>query len=318
MARKALIFGIAGQDGSYLAEFLVEKGYGVAGVVREDGPLQNLASVRDRLVIETFDSDPAFVRQLIARHSPDELYNLAAQSHVGASWDRLVDTVEAGTILPARIIEAVHKTGMPVRCFQASTAALFGSNPRGPQDEDTPMHPSDPYGISKYAAHRLSVVYRERYGHHFSTGILYNHESPRRPQNFVSRKITNAVARIKLGREKTLVLGNLGSVRDWGYAPDYVEAAWMMLQADAPDDYVIATGKGRTVREFVEAAFGLAGLDWEKYVEVDASLMRPDEGALVGNPSRINERLGWKPKTSFDEMVGKMLDADMELESRGL
>ncbi|HEX9860947.1 MAG TPA: GDP-mannose 4,6-dehydratase [Nitrospirota bacterium] len=318
MARKALIFGIAGQDGSYLAELLVAKGYDVAGVVREDGPVQNLAGVRDRIVIETFDDDPAFIRSLLARHQPDELYNLAAQSHVGASWDRLADTVEAGTMLPARIIDAVHKLGLPVRCFQASTAALFGSLGGGPQDEDTPMLPSDPYGISKYAAHRLSVVYRERYGYHFSTGILYNHESPRRPRNFVTRKITNAVARIKLGRENTLVLGNLGSVRDWGYAPDYVEAAWMMLQPDTPGDYVIATGKGRTVREFVETAFGLAGLDWEKYVEVDASLMRPNEGALVGDPSRICERLGWKPRTSFEDMVGKMLDADMELESRGL
>lgn len=314
--KKALIFGINGQDGSYLAEFLLGNGYRVAGVVRRGSRLDNLDGVIGDVVIERMDeADPSSVGALLEKHRPDEVYNLAAQSHVGQSWDRLAETVQAGVILPVRIMEALHKAGGGGGFFQASTAALFGRPGEAVQTEATALYPRDPYGIAKYVPHRLAAAYRERFGYRFCSGILYNHESPRRPSSFVTRKITRAAARIKLGRESGVTLGSLDSVRDWGYAPDYVKGMWMMLQPERVDDYILATGKGRTVREFAETAFRLAGLDWREYVRVDGALARGDEGVLVGDPSRINRELGWYAETGFEEMVGIMIDADMRLET---
>ena len=315
MPEKAFIFGINGQDGSYLAEMLIEKGYDVAGAVRGGSSLHNLASVRGRVCIETLDlSGPAFVRSLLERHCPGEVYNLASQSHVGRSWDSVAETVEAGALFPARIIDAIHGMGGGIKYFQASTGALFcGAD--SIQTEQTPLSPCDPYGFAKYLPHRMVAAYRERYGYHFCSGILYNHESPRRPESFVTRKITKAAARIKLGKQSELRLGNLDSVRDWGYAPEYVRGMWMMLQAKKPDDYILATGKGRTVRDFVETAFRLAGLDWREHVAVDESFVRPNDGLLVGDPSKIGRELGWKAEMSFENMVRAMLEADLELET---
>jgi GDPmannose 4,6-dehydratase len=316
VAKTAVIFGVSGQDGSYLAELLLAKGYTVVGVVRPGSGTGNLKGIKEKLVFETLDmDDPGFCGSMLDRHRPDEVYNLAAQSHVGESWDRLVETVEAGAMLPARIISAIHKAGGGIKYFQASTGAIFGGtmfgNAQKAQTEDTPIDPRDPYAAAKYLPHRLVGMYRERYGYHFCSGILYNHESPRRPESFVTRKITRAAARISLGSEDKLRLGSLDSVRDWGYAPDYVKGIWMMVQSERPDDYILATGVGHTVREFVETAFSMAGLDWTKHVVVDDALIRSNDGVMVGDPSKIAKELGWRAETSFEEMVRIMVEADI-------
>jgi len=317
MPKKALIFGVNGQDGSYLAEFLLGKGYSVTGVVREGSGLGNLTGIRDRFSLESFGgSGGSFMDTLLEKHAPDEIYNLASQSHVGQSWDRLDETFEAGAMLPVRMLDAVHRMGGGVKFFQASSAAVFGVPSTEVQDEGTPVSPCDPYGVAKSVPHMLVGLYRERYGYHLCSGILYNHESPRRPLSFVTRKITNAAARIKLGKQGEVRLGSLDSVRDWGYAPDYVKGFWAMLQSEKPGDYVLATGKGRTVREFAEAAFTLAGLELDKYLVEDTSLVRPNDGRLVGDPSKAERELGWKPSTSFEDMVGIMLKADLDMESK--
>jgi GDPmannose 4,6-dehydratase len=315
VAKTAVIFGVSGQDGSYLAELLLSKGYTVVGVVRPGSRMENLAGMEERLIFETLEiGDPGSCGDLLKRRSPAEVYNLAAQSHVGESWDRLAETVEAGAALPARIISAIHKAGGGVRYFQASTGTMFGSA-REVQTETTPLDPRDPYAAAKCLPHRLVGMYRERYGYHFCSGILYNHESPRRPESFVTRKITRAAARIKLGLQDTLKLGSLDSVRDWGYAPDYMEGVWAMMQSGRPDDYILATGVGHTVREFVEAAFSIAGLDWTKHVVSDEALVRANDGVMVGDPSKIERELGWKAGTSFEEMVRIMVEADIEKEA---
>jgi GDPmannose 4,6-dehydratase len=316
VSKTAVIFGVTGQDGSYLAELLLAKGYTVVGVVRPGSRMDNLAGIKEQLIFETLDmGDPGFFGALLERRRPDEVYNLAAQSHVGESWDRLAETVEAGAVLPARIISAIHKAGGGgVRYFQASTGTMFGSAGEV-QTETTPLDPRDPYAAAKCLPHRLVGMYRGRYGYHFCSGILYNHESPRRPGNFVTRKITRAAARIKLGLQDTLKLGSLDSVRDWGYAPDYMEGIWMMMQAGRPDDYILATGVGHTVREFVEAAFSIAGLDWTKHVVTDEALVRVNDGVMVGDPSKIEKELGWKAGTHFKEMVRIMVEADIEKEA---
>jgi GDPmannose 4,6-dehydratase len=314
--KTAIILGAAGQDGSYLAELLVGKGYRVVGAEIDGAPLANLDPVRDRMAVvtaPTWDADS--IAGLVGEHMPDEFYNLAAQSHVGTSWERISETLASGALLTAGVIEAVRKAGGHARVFQASSAAIFAKGPDGPKSEDSPIGPVDPYGVSKYASHRLVEICRERQGLFLCNGILYNHESPRRPVSFVTRKITNAAARIKLGKQDRLALGSLDSVRDWGYAPDYALGMWMMLQAGEPRDYVLATGIGHTVRDLLDSAFGHAGLDWKGYVDVDEAFVRPDEPMLVGDPARINAELGWKAETGFDDIVGIMLEADMELES---
>jgi len=314
--KTAIILGAAGQDGSYLAELLVGKGYRVTGAELDGAPLGNLDGVSGRMEIVTAPRwDAENIAKLVEDRSPDEFYNLAAQSHVGASWDRLSETVSSGALLTAGVIEAVRKAGGGTRVFQASSAAIFAKEPDEPKSEDSPIGPVDPYGVSKYASHRLIEICRERLGLFLCNGILYNHESPRRPTSFVTRKITNAAARIKLGKQEKLTLGSLDSVRDWGYAPDYAKGMWLMLQAETPRDYVLATGVGHTVRDLLDTAFGMAGIDWKGCVEIDEAFVRPDEPMLVGNPSRIGSELGWKAETGFEELVGKMFDADMDAES---
>ena len=317
MPKKALIFGVTGQDGSYLAEFLLGKGYSVVGVARDTKSPRNIGGIRDRIILEPFEADSrSFVESMLERHSPDEVYNLAAQSHVGESWERLSETVEACAVLPARIIESIHRLGGGIKFFQASSGALFGGGMRTAQNETAPANPGDPYSLAKYLPHRLVKMFRVRYGYFFCSGILYNHESPRRPESFVSRKITKAAARIKLGKQSELRMGNLNSVRDWGYAPDYVKGMWMMMQSEAPDDYILSTGKGHTVLEFAQAAFHLAGLELEDHLVVDEKLVRPNDGIMVGDPTKIEKALGWKAETPFEEMIKKMVDADIELELR--
>ena len=319
--RKALITGISGQDGSYLAELLLQKGYEVHGIVRRSSSF-NTDRI-DHLYRDPHEqgvllfthygdlSDPVALTKLIYELQPDEIYHLGAQSHVRVSFDipeYTFDITGAGTL---RLLEAIRESGVTTRFYQASSSEMFGAAPP-PQSEDTPFHPRSPYAVAKVAAFWAAVNYREAYGMYACNGILFNHESERRGETFVTRKITRAVARIKHGLQDKLYLGNLDAKRDWGYAPDYVEAMWMMLQADAPDDYVIATGETHSVREFLEHAFAHAGLDWEPHVEIDPRYFRPAEvDALLGDASKAREQLGWAPKVGFEELVRIMVDADM-------
>ncbi len=319
--RKALITGISGQDGSYLAELLLQKGYEVHGIVRRSSSF-NTDRI-DHLYRDPHEqgvllfthygdlSDPVALTKLIYELQPDEIYHLGAQSHVRVSFDipeYTFDITGAGTL---RLLEAIRESGVTTRFYQASSSEMFGAAPP-PQSEDTPFHPRSPYAVAKVAAFWAAVNYREAYGMYACNGILFNHESERRGETFVTRKITRAVARIKHGLQDKLYLGNLDAKRDWGYAPDYVEAMWMMLQADAPDDYVIATGETHSVREFLEHAFAHAGLDWEPHVEIDPRYFRPAEvDALLGDASKAREKLGWAPKVGFEELVRIMVDADM-------
>ena len=320
-SKRALITGVSGQDGSYLAELLLDRGYEVHGIVRRSSSF-NTARIdhlyRDPheqglgLFIHHGDlADPVRLTKLIYQLEPDEVYHLGAQSHVRVSFDipeYTFDITGGGTL---RILEAIRESGVNPRFYQASSSEMFGSAPP-PQSETTPFHPRSPYAVSKVAAYWATVNYREAYGLFATNGILFNHESPRRGETFVTRKVTRALARIKAGLQDKLFLGNLDARRDWGYAPDYVEAMWLMLQADEPEDFVIATGATHSVREFVEAAFEHAGLDWEPHVEIDPRYFRPSEvDELLGDASKAAESLGWRAKVSFSELVKIMVDADI-------
>jgi GDPmannose 4,6-dehydratase len=310
--QRALIFGITGQDGSYLAELLLEKGYEVWGSLRRSSTFNtsNIDHIFSRLNLRYADlTDPMSVDKLIQDAQPNEIYNLAAQSHVKTSFDipdYTANTVALGSL---RILESVKHSNIKV--YQASSSEMFGSTPP-PQNEDTPFHPRSPYGVSKVFAYHAAVNYRESYNMFVSNGILFNHESPRRGRTFVTRKISHAVAEIIRGRQKELILGNLSSRRDWGYAKEYVEAMWMMLQEDKPGDYVIATGETHTVQDFAMEAFDYVGLNWRDYVKTGPQYVRPAEvDVLLGDPSKANIELGWKAKTKFRELVHLMVEADL-------
>lgn len=321
--KKALITGVTGQDGSYLAEMLLAKGYEVHGLVRRsssfntarlDGVYQD-PHERGATFFKHYSdlSDSASLLTLVADLNPDEIYNLGAQSHVKISFEVPEYTSNVTGLGVARLLEAVRASGVSTRFYQASSSEMFGSAPP-PQSEETPFHPRSPYGAAKAFGHWMTVNYREAHNLFACSGILFNHESPRRGENFVTRKITRAVARIKAGLQDKLYLGNLDSLRDWGYAPEYVEAMWMMLQQDHPDDYVVATGEAHTPREFCQIAFDHVGLDWEQYVEVDPRYYRPSEvDYLLGDAAKARKVLGWEPKTSFRALVELMVDADVQL-----
>jgi GDPmannose 4,6-dehydratase len=321
--KKALITGVSGQDGSYLAELLLKKGYEVHGLLRRastfntqrlDGIYRDPHEAGVRFFMHYGDlSDSGSLINLIRDLEPDEIYNLGAQSHVKVSFEipeYTADVTGMGTI---RILEALQAAGSNARFYQASSSEMFGSSPP-PQDEDTPFHPRSPYGVAKMFAYWTTVNYRESYGIFATNGILMNHESPRRGETFVTRKISRAVARIQAGLQDELYLGNLDSCRDWGYAPEYVEAMWMMLQHDEPDDFVIATGESHSIREFAQLAFARVGLDWERHVKVDPRYYRPAEvDFLRGNSAKAKRILGWEPRTSFVQLVKLMVDADIKL-----
>lgn len=321
--RKALITGITGQDGSYLADLLLEKGYEVHGIIRRastfnteriDHLYQDPHEKGARLFLHYGDlSDSASLINLIYDIEPDEIYHLGAQSHVRVSFDTSEYTGDVTGLGTARLLEAVRKSGKKPRFYQASSSEMYGKVMAVPQTEETPFYPRSPYAVAKVYAHWLTVNYRESYGLHASCGILFNHESPRRGETFVTRKITRAVARIKAGIQEKLYLGNLDSKRDWGYAPEYVEAMWRMLQQDNPDDYVIATNETHTVKEFVEKSFEHVDLDWNDYVDFDERYLRPAEvDLLIGDPAKAKKQLGWEPKVTFEELVQIMVDADIK------
>ena len=314
-ARRALITGITGQDGSYLAELLLEKGYDVTGVVRRSSApnLWRIEHLLDRITLRPGDLlDQQSLMRIIQDVRPDEIYNLAAMSFVPASWDQPLLTGEYNSMGVTRLLEAVRQVDLDVRIYQASSSEMFGRVREVPQTELTPFYPRSPYGVSKVFGHYITVNYRESYGLFAVSGILFNHESPRRGLEFVTRKVSDGVARIKLGLADRLALGNLDAQRDWGYAGDYVRAMWLMLQQDTADDYVIATGVSHSVRELVEIAFGHAGLDWRRFVHTDPSLLRPAEvDHLVGDASRAKSALGWHPAVSFEQLVRMMVDADL-------
>ena len=322
MSKRALITGITGQDGSYLAELLLSKGYEVHGIIRRastfnTGRLDHLYTdphqSSARLMLHYGDlSDASGISRLLAKIEPHEIYNLAAQSHVRVSFDCPEYTTDITATGAVRILEAIRETGMKPRFYQASSSEMYGLVQAVPQSETTPFYPRSPYACAKLYAHWVTVNYRESYGLHASSGILFNHESPRRGETFVTRKITRAVAHILLGLQDKLYLGNLDSKRDWGYAKEYVEAMWLMLQQDQPDDYVIATNETHSVKEFLEVAFAHVGLDWKKYVEIDAKYFRPAEvDLLIGDYSKAKKKLGWEPKTRFEELTKLMVDEDV-------
>jgi GDPmannose 4,6-dehydratase len=315
--RVALITGITGQDGSYLAELLLEKGYRVVGMVRRSSAenFYRIEHIRDRIELEQADLlDQYSLIDVLKRVRPDEVYNLAAMSFVPTSWSQPVLTTEFDAVGVTRILEAIRLTNPEARFYQASSSEMFGKVREVPQREATPFHPRSPYGVAKVYGHYITVNYRESYGLFACSGILFNHESPRRGKEFVTRKVTDGVARIKLGLASDLKLGNLNAHRDWGFAGDYVRAMWLMLQQDAPDDYVIATGESHSVQELVELAFEHVGLEWRKHVVEDPSLIRPAEvDTLLGDWSHAREKLGWKPELSFAQLVQMMVDADLAL-----
>ena len=320
--KKALITGITGQDGSYLAELLLEKGYEVHGIIRRSSSFntgriehlyQDFHANDARVFLHYGDlSDSSALSRLLEKIQPDEIYNLAAQSHVRVSFDipeYTADVVGLGTI---RILDAIKETKIKTRFYQASTSELYGKVVETPQTEKTPFYPRSPYACAKLYSYWITVNYRESYDMYACNGILFNHESPRRGETFVTKKITHAIARILKKEQDKLYLGNLEAKRDWGYAKDYVEAMWLMLQQEKAEDYVIATGETHSVREFLDEAFGLVGLDWKKYVEIDPRYYRPAEvDLLLGNPAKAKEKLGWKPKTTFKELVKIMLEYDL-------
>jgi GDPmannose 4,6-dehydratase len=313
--RRALITGITGQDGSYLAEFLLEKGYHVYGMVRRSSTesFERIAHLRDRIEIREGDLlDQLSLIMLLRDIDPHEVYNLAAMSFVPTSWEQPILTGEVTALGATRLLEAIRVTDRSIRFYQASSSEMFGKVRETPQTELTPFHPRSPYGVAKTYAHYITVNYRESYGIFACSGILFNHESPRRGKQFVSRKITDGVARIKHGLARELRLGNLDAKRDWGFAGDYVQAMWMMLQQPQPDDYVVATGETHTVRELCEVAFAHVGLDWSRHVAVDPAFVRPAEvDLLIGDASKARRVLGWAPKHSVQELVRMMVDADL-------
>jgi GDPmannose 4,6-dehydratase len=312
----ALITGITGQDGSYLAEFLLGRGYRVAGMVRRASVerFDRIEQLRDRVDLIQGDlADQTSLDGAVAEVKPDEVYNLAAQSFVPTSWNQPTMTGDVTGLGVARILEAIRKHAPKARFYQASSSEMYGKVRETPQTEQTPFYPRSPYGVAKVYGHYITVNYRESYGLFACSGILFNHESPRRGLEFVTRKVTDAVARIKHGKSDRLRMGNLDARRDWGFAGDYAEAMWMMLQAKAPSDYVVATGVSHSVKELVEVAFGAAGLDWKKYVETDPKLIRPAEvDTLVGDASRARKDLGWTPKVTFEQLIEMMVVADLK------
>jgi GDPmannose 4,6-dehydratase len=327
MAKKALITGITGQDGSYLAELLLSKGYEVNGIIRRastfnTGRLEPIYTDphagKNRLFLHYGDlSDASSLARLMRKIQPDEIYNLAAQSHVRVSFDSPEYTTDITATGTVRLLEAVRETGIKPRFYQASSSEMYGKVRDIPQTEKTPFYPRSPYGCAKVFSFWATVNYRESYGLHASNGILFNHESPRRGETFVTRKITRAVAHIRAGKQKVLFLGNLDAKRDWGYAKEYVEAMWLMLQQPKPDDYVIATNETHSVREFLELAFDHGGLNWRKHVKIDPRYFRPAEvDVLIGDYSKAKRKLGWKPKTKFADLARLMVDADIELLER--
>lgn len=314
--KTALITGILGQDGSYLADFLLAKGYRVFGLERRSSK-KNRENIAGSVHNVTFLSgdllDEASLVHAIKNAKPDEVYNLAAQSFVGDSWPQPVYTGEVTGLGVTRILEAIRQVNPKIKFYQASSSEMFGGSKESPQNEKTPFYPRSPYGVAKIYGHWITVNYRESYGLFAVSGILFNHESPRRGMEFVTRKITHTAAEIKLGLAKELRLGNLDAKRDWGYAGDYVEAMWLMLQQKEPQDFVIGTGETHSVREFVEAAFAHLKLDWKKYVRIDKTLLRPaDVHLLLADARRARKELGWKPKVGFQELVQMMVDADVE------
>src|SRR6184192_3273057 len=322
MIKKALITGITGQDGSYLAELLLRKDYEVYGIVRRSSSF-NTARIDDiyqdphdpdyrlRLVYGDLN-DASSLNRILRTVKPDEIYNLGAQSHVRVSFDVPEYTAEVTGVGTVRLLEAIRESGMNPRFYQASSSELFGSSP-APQSETTVFHPRSPYGVAKLYSYWITVNYREAYGMFACNGILFNHESPVRGETFVTRKITRALARIKLGLQERLYLGNLNARRDWGYAKEYVEAMWLMLQQKEPDDYVIATGETHSVRELLEETFSYAGLDWRKHLTIDERYYRPAEvDLLIGDPGKAKRKLGWEARTKFKDLVRLMVDADME------
>jgi GDPmannose 4,6-dehydratase len=330
-AKRALVTGITGQDGSYLAELLLEKGYEVHGLVRRSSTFgtqriehlyRDVHEVDNRLRLHHGDmADGNGLARLIREIRPTEVYNLAAQSHVRVSFDQPTYTADVTAVGALRLLEAIRDfqdaVGYQIRYYQASSSEMFGKVVETPQRETTPFYPRSPYGVAKVYAHWITVNYRESYGLHASCGILFNHESPRRGETFVTRKITRAATRIKLGLQQKLFLGNLDAQRDWGYAGDYVEAMWLMLQQEEPDDYVVATDETHSVREFCEKTFGRLGLDYRDFVEIDPRYFRPAEvDLLLGTARKAREKLGWEPRVSFDELVARMVDGDMELARR--
>ncbi len=321
----ALITGITGQDGSYLAEFLLAKGYDVHGIIRRsssfntariDGIYQDphIADAKLHLVYGDLN-DASSLNKVLRTVRPDEIYNLGAQSHVRVSFDVPEYTAEITGLGTVRLLEAIRESGLRPKFYQASSSEMFGKVQEVPQRETTPFYPRSPYGAAKVYAHWITVNYREAYGLFACNGILFNHESPRRGETFVTRKITRAAARIKLGLQQDLFLGNLEAKRDWGYAGDYVEAMWLMLQQEQPEDYVVATGETHTVREFLDVAFGHLGLDWRRHVKIDPRYYRPTEvDLLIGDPTKAQRQLGWKPTVDFHRLAVMMVEADLEAE----
>ena len=323
MSKKALITGITGQDGSYLAELLLSKGYEVHGIIRRsssfnteriDHLYQDPHILGVKLFLHYGDlSDSASLQRLLHDLQPDEVYHLGAQSHVRVSFDVPEYTGDVTALGTTRLLEAIRETVPKARFYQASSSEMYGLVQAVPQREDTPFYPRSPYGAAKVYAYWMTVNYRESYKMHASNGILFNHESPRRGETFVTRKITRALARIKAGLQKELYLGNLDAKRDWGYAPEYVEAMWLMVQQEQGDDYVVATGETHSVREFLEVAFGCANLDWQKHVKIDPRYYRPAEvDLLIGDAAKAKKVLGWQPKTTFAELVRIMVQADID------
>jgi GDPmannose 4,6-dehydratase len=313
--KTALITGITGQDGSYLAELLLSKGYRVFGVVRRASTesFERIGHIKDQITLLQADLlDQYSLIDAIKIAEPDEVYNLAAQSFVPTSWNQPVLTGEFTALGVTRVLEAIRLVNPKIRFYQASSSEMYGKVLETPQSETTPFYPRSPYGVAKVYGHYITVNYRESYDLFAASGILFNHESPRRGLEFVTRKVTNAAARIKLGLDKELRMGNLDARRDWGFAGDYVEAMWLMLQQDTPDDYVVATGETQTVQALVEVAFERLGLEWQKYVVQDPAFYRPAEvDLLVGDPSKAEAKLGWKPKVTFRQLVEMMVDSDV-------
>ena len=327
--KRALITGITGQDGSYLAELLLAKGYEVYGIIRRSSSFNtgridpiyqdpHVSDARLRLVYGDLN-DASSLNKLIRTIQPDEIYNLGAQSHVRVSFDIPEYTAEVTGLGTIRLLEAIRESGVNTKFYQASSSEMFGKVLEVPQRETTPFYPRSPYGAAKVYGHWITVNYREAYGLFACSGILFNHESPRRGETFVTRKITKAAARIKLGLQHELFLGNLEAKRDWGFAGDYVEAMWLMLQQPAPDDYVIATGETHTVKEFLDVVFGHVGLDWKRHVKIDPRYYRPTEvDLLIGDASHAKQKLGWEPKVRFKELAVMMVEADLRMERERL
>ncbi|MFM7198275.1 MAG: GDP-mannose 4,6-dehydratase [Chloroflexota bacterium] len=318
---RALVTGITGQDGSYLAEFLLDKGYDVYGLIRRSSVVtdQRIRHLIDRVELIAGDLlDQLSLIKAMRTARPDEVYNLAAQSFVPTSWGQPVLTGEFTALGVTKMLEAVRVADWPVRFYQASSSEMFGKVQEVPQTENTPFYPRSPYGVAKVYGHWITVNYRESYNLYACSGILFNHESPRRGLEFAPRKIARAVARIKLGKQMEIRLGNLDARRDWGFAGDYVRAMWLMLQQDAPDDYVIATGETHSVAEFCELAFRRVGIDnWRDYIVIDPALLRPAEvDLLIGDPTKAREKLGWQPEVSFEGLVNLMVDADLAMEAQ--